>query len=92
MKTCPFCAEEILDAAIKCKHCGSMLDQQRAPQVQSPSPSPVHVRTTGGGAGLKAIGTLACIVGVIGLAGGYSLGALLLVGGFAIFVVGRFKD
>ena len=26
MKRCPFCAEEILAAALKCKHCGSMLD------------------------------------------------------------------
>lgn len=25
-KTCPFCAEEVLSAAIKCKHCGSNLD------------------------------------------------------------------
>jgi len=28
-KACPFCAEEILESAIKCKHCGSML---RSPQ------------------------------------------------------------
>jgi hypothetical protein len=25
-KKCPFCAEEILIDAVKCKHCGSMLD------------------------------------------------------------------
>lgn len=28
MKHCSFCGEEILASAIKCKHCGSMIDDQ----------------------------------------------------------------
>jgi hypothetical protein len=37
-KLCPFCAEEVKSAAIKCKHCGEMLDSGSASKpVKAPS-------------------------------------------------------
>ena len=45
MKKCPFCAEEIQDEAIKCKHCNEFLDANYRPIV-SGNKTPWYFRTS----------------------------------------------
>lgn len=45
MKKCPFCAEDIQEEAIKCKHCGEFLDG-RSSQVAAAQKLPWYFRSS----------------------------------------------
>lgn len=58
VKKCPFCAEEIQDEAIKCKHCGEFLDGSGRTRL-SEEKGPWYFRTSFIAIALACVGPLA---------------------------------
>ena len=43
-KVCPYCAEQIKQAAMKCKHCGEFLAEEKAPSIIEIGDSEIKVQ------------------------------------------------
>jgi len=59
-KRCPYCGEEILAVAVKCKHCGSMLT---TPPPLAPQPPPAIVPPPAEG---NPLGNASLVIGILG--------------------------
>lgn len=94
LMNCPECGGQVSDKATACPHCGAPITTTSlAPDSKTPPPQVVKVERTGAaweGTGFVLI-VLGMFIGIGGAGGTKTLGWLLALVGFIVFIIGRFK-
>jgi len=70
-KKCPFCAEEILIDAVKCKHCGEMLHERKPEHKNHKKEQSILTKPLGGGSFLIIIGIIVISLGFFHIVPGH---------------------
>lgn len=92
---CSECGREVSDKAAACVGCGAPLSSVSESKATTLAAEPAQVQVTRKGGKWEAIGTVLVVVGVLSVMFATppisTLGALAVVTGLVVFVVGRFQ-
>lgn len=86
--SCSECGKEVSEKAASCPNCGAPISSNSSVSLHPQS----HAKVTRTGAKWEGIGFILIVVGMImAMASQGGFGGLLLVMGFIVFLIGRFK-
>jgi uncharacterized membrane protein YvbJ len=89
--TCSECSKEVSDKAFSCPSCGAPITSPSHEPLKVTLSEKSHTYTTRTGGKWEGIGFLMIVGGMFMIMAGNVTGAFIIILGFIVFLVGRFK-